>query len=73
MEFTDNLEDIDAQALANIFHDSDSERPTKVAARKHNITHIPRRPKNAKSASQQRLRGLLADRELVNQNHVKIK
>ena len=40
-EFTDNLEDTQVPALANTSHDSDSERPTKVASRKHSVyTHF---------------------------------
>ena len=44
-DFTDNLEDTEVRAPAHIFQDSDSERPTKVAAksRKHSIyTHFPK-------------------------------
>ena len=42
-EFTDNLEDTEMPAPAHISHDSDSERPAKVAPRKHSIcTHFPR-------------------------------
>ena len=41
--FTENLEDTGVPALAHISHDSDSERPTKVAFRKHSIqTHFPK-------------------------------
>ena len=41
-EFTDNLEDTEVPASAYISHDSDSERLTKVASRKHGIhTHFP--------------------------------
>ena len=36
-EFTDNLEDAEVPAPAHISHDSDSERPTKVAPRKHSV------------------------------------
>ena len=40
-EFADNLEYTEVPALANTSHDSDSERPTKVASRKHGIyTHF---------------------------------
>ena len=42
-EFTENLEDTEAPALANTSHDSDSERTTKVASRKQSIkTHFPK-------------------------------
>ena len=42
-EFTDNFEDAEVPASANISPDSDSERPSKVASRKHIIhTHFPR-------------------------------
>ena len=42
-EVTDNLEDAEVPALANTSHDSDSERPTKVASRMHSIlTHFPK-------------------------------
>ena len=41
-EFTENLADTEVSAPAHISHDSDSERPTKVASRKHSIfTHFP--------------------------------
>ena len=41
--FTDNLEDTKMPALAHFSQDSDSERPSKVALRKHSIyTHIPK-------------------------------
>ena len=36
-KFADNLEDTKVPALANTSHDSDSERPTKVATRTHSI------------------------------------
>ena len=40
---TDNIEDTEVPALANTSHDSDSERPTDVATRKHSIyTHFPK-------------------------------
>ena len=42
-EFTDNLEDTEMPAPAHISHDTDSERPTKVASKKHRIfTHLPK-------------------------------
>ena len=42
-DFTDNLEDTEVPGLANTSQDSDSERPTKVATRKHSIyTHFPK-------------------------------
>ena len=42
-EFTDNLEDTDVPAPANISRDSDSDRPAKVAARNHSIhAHFPK-------------------------------
>ena len=42
-EFTDNLEDTDVPALEITSHDSDSERPTKVTTKKHDIyTHFPK-------------------------------
>ena len=41
-EFTDNLEGTEVPALAGTSHESDSERLTKVAPRKHRIfTHFP--------------------------------
>ena len=44
-EFTDNLEDTEVPAHAHISQDSDSERLTKVAPRKHSIfTHFPKDP-----------------------------
>ena len=45
-EFTENLEDTEVPATAHISHDSDSERPTKVASKRHRIcAHFPNRPK----------------------------
>ena len=45
-EFTDNLEDTEMPAPAHISHDTDSERPTKVASKKHRIfTQSPERRK----------------------------
>ena len=42
-EFTENLEDTEVPAPAHMSPDSDSERPTKVASRKHRIyTHLPK-------------------------------
>ena len=42
-EFTDDLNDAEVPALANTSQDSDSERPTNVAPRKHSIyTHFPK-------------------------------
>ena len=42
-EFTENLEDTEVPAPAHIPHDSDSERPTKVASGKHSMfTHFPK-------------------------------
>ena len=42
-EFTENLEDTQVLARAHISHDSDSERPAKVALRKHSVyTHFPK-------------------------------
>ena len=42
-EFTENLEDTEAPAPAHTSQDSDSERPTQVAPRKHSIcTHFPK-------------------------------
>ena len=42
-EFTDNLEDTEMLVPAHSSHDSDSERPAKVASRKHRIhTHFPK-------------------------------
>ena len=41
-EFAENLEDTEMPAPAHISRDSDLERPTKVASRKHSIyTHLP--------------------------------
>ena len=43
VEFTENLEDAQVPAPAHASHDSDSERPFKVATRKHSIyTHFPK-------------------------------
>ena len=43
VEFTENLEDPEVLAPAHNSHDSDSERPTKVAPRKHSFfTHFPK-------------------------------
>ena len=42
-EFTENPEDAEVPATAHISHDSDSERPTKVAPRKHSIYSLPER------------------------------
>ena len=45
-EFTDNLEDAEMPAPAHISHDTDSERPTTVASRKHRFfTQSPERRK----------------------------
>ena len=42
-EFTDNLEDAEVPAPAHTYHDSDSERPSNVALRKHSIySHFPK-------------------------------
>ena len=42
-DFTENLEDTKVPASANIPHDSDSERPMKVALRMHSIyAHFPK-------------------------------
>ena len=42
-EFTESLEDTDVLAPAHISHDSDSERPAKVAHRKHSdFSHFPK-------------------------------
>ena len=50
---------------AHISHDSDPQRPVKVAPRKHSIeTHFPK-TKIARSASEPRLQGLFAEGELV--------
>ena len=44
-EFTDNLEDTELHSPAHIAQNSDSERPTKVASRKHSIyIHFPKDP-----------------------------
>ena len=44
-DFTENLEIADMHAPAGISHDSDPERPRKVASRKHSIfTHFPKDP-----------------------------
>ena len=44
-EFTENLEDTEAPAPAQISRDSDSERPTKVARRKHSVENpLSKRP-----------------------------
>ena len=42
-EFGDNLSETEEPAAANLSPDSDSERPTEVAARKHSIEiHFPK-------------------------------
>ena len=42
-DFTENVEDTEMSAPANISHYSDSERPMKVAPRKHSIeSHFPK-------------------------------
>ena len=42
-DFTENLEDAEVPALAEISHDSESECPIKVASRKHSIyVHFPK-------------------------------
>ena len=42
-ELTDNLNDTEVPAPANTSQDSDSERPRKVALRKHSVcTHLPK-------------------------------
>ena len=67
-EFTDNLEDAEVSAIANTSQDSDSERPTKVATRKHSIcTHFPKKTEIAKSANEPWFWGLLAGSALAKQ------
>ena len=59
-EFTESLEDTEVPASAHISHESDSEHPYEVASRKHSIyTHSP--TKTARSASEPRSQGLLAE------------
>ena len=67
-ELTENLEDIEVPALAHISHDSDSERPTKVASRKHSIIfiHFPK-DRIAKYACEPKWQELLAEDALAKQ------
>ena len=45
-EFTDSLQDTELPSPAHISHDSDSERPTSVASRKHHLKNsFPKRSK----------------------------
>ena len=54
-QFTENLEDTEVLANADISHDSDPERPFRVASRKHGIFYsLPKRSK---------LRSMLANQE----------
>ena len=60
-EFTDNLEDTEMGGPAHICQDSDSERLTKVASRKHRVsTHFPKDP-NCEIRKKTRITGLFAD------------
>ena len=65
-ELTDNLEDTEVPALANTSHDSDSERPTKVATRKHSIYSHFRKDRNCEvSACEPKWQGPLAENALA--------
>ena len=56
-EFTENLEDTEVPASANISDDSDSEHPAKVASKKYSVhTHISPKKKT-------KLRGLQANQD----------
>ena len=65
-EFTDNLEDEEEPALANISHGSDPERPKRVHERSTVSKPTSRKTKILRSASGPRLQGLHAECELVN-------
>ena len=61
-EFTENLEDTEVPAPAHISHDSDSERPSEEAPRKHNIfTHFPE-DRNCEVCLRTKMQGLFAGR-----------
>ena len=64
-EFTDNLQDAVVPAPANTSDDSDSERPAKVASRKHSFTLTSQKTEIAKSANEPKLQGLFPGSELV--------
>ena len=66
-EFTDNFQDAEVPASANIIHDSDSEHPTKVASRKHRISTHFQKNKIAGSATEPRSQSVLAEGELAKQ------
>ena len=61
-EFTHNLEDAELPASAHSSRDPDSERPMKVAPRKHSIFILTsQKTEIAKSACEPRLLGLCAE------------
>ena len=62
-ELTDNLEDTEVPAPAHISHDPDSEWHTKVASKKHFFFLTSCKIEIARSASEPRLQGLLAEDE----------
>ena len=67
-EFTENLEDTEVPASGNISHDSDTERPTKVASRKQSVyTHLPNDQHCEVCKAKQDYKGLLAESELAKQ------
>ena len=62
-EFADNLEDTEVPAPAHVSHDSDSERPAKVASKswKHSMkTHFPK-DRNCEICLRTKMTGLLAE------------
>ena len=63
-DFTVDLEIAEVPAPGDISHDSDPERPVKVASRERSIFLTSQKTKIAKSASEPRLRWLLAEGEL---------
>ena len=64
-EFTDNLEDTEVPAVANTSHDSDPERLYKWHQGSTVFIFSPRETTIARSGSEPRLQGLLAQGELV--------
>ena len=66
-EFTENLETVEKLAAANISHDSDPERPTKVPTIKEGtkeaqyLHSLPKKNKITRSARERRLQGLFTE------------
>ena len=61
-EFTENLEDTEVPALANTSQDSDSERLTTVATRKHSIFYsLSQEPKLRSEQANQDFEGFLQE------------